>query len=463
MNSRFVRHLQFILLALDVLAINIVYFTTQFYFRREAMIEAYAEYSYFAFFLSIAWILVTLGVNVYHEKNILSFELFAKRSTRAFAYLTLLVCAFLFFSHFHIISRLFSLVVMLCIPLMLVANRFLYLVIFQFVRRKDFFVNKVVVIGYNNLSKKLVDYLEEDGVNKEVIGFCEEFDKIHELSRYPILSNVSGTLEVCKKYGATEIYSTIAPEENPRIYKLMRHADQNCIRFRIVPDIGALVKRQVYVDYINEIPVLSLRKEPLDELTNRIKKRAFDIIVSLSVTVFILSWLIPLIGLLIKLESRGPVFFSQQRSGKDNRPFWCLKFRSMRMNANANTMQATRNDARITRIGRFLRRTNLDEFPQFLNVLRGDMSIVGPRPHMLKHTTDYSKIIEQYMIRQFLKPGITGWAQVNGFRGETKTLEQMRKRVEYDLWYMENWSWWLDIRIMFLTIFNTIKGEENAF
>lgn len=133
------------------------------------------------------------------------------------------------------------------------------------------------------------------------------------------------------------------------------------------------------------------------------------------------------------------------------------------MNANANTMQATRNDARVTRIGRFLRRTSLDEFPQFLNVLRGDMSIVGPRPHMLKHTADYSKIIEQYMIRQFLKPGITGWAQVNGFRGETKTLEQMQKRVEYDLWYMENWSWWLDIRIMFLTIFNTIKGEENAF
>jgi Undecaprenyl-phosphate glucose phosphotransferase len=463
MNSRFVRHLQLILLALDVLAINIVFFTAQFCFRREGIIEANAEYSWFAFFLTIAWILVTLGDNVYHEKNIFSFEQFARRSTRAFAYFTLLVCAFLFFSHFHIISRLFSLVVMLCIPLMLVANRFLYLVIFQYVRKKEFFVNKVVVIGYNNLSKKLVDYLEEDGVNKEVIGFCEEFDKIHELSRYPILSNVSGTLDVCKKYGATEIYSTIAPEENPRIYKLMRHADQNCIRFRIVPDIGALVKRQVYVDYINEIPVLSLRKEPLDDLSNRIKKRTFDIIVSLLVTVFILSWLIPLIGLLIKLESRGPVFFRQQRSGKDNRPFWCLKFRSMRMNANANTMQATRNDARVTRIGRFLRRTSLDEFPQFLNVLRGDMSIVGPRPHMLKHTADYSKIIEQYMIRQFLKPGITGWAQVNGFRGETKTLEQMQKRVEYDLWYMENWSWWLDIRIMFLTIFNTIKGEENAF
>jgi putative colanic acid biosynthesis UDP-glucose lipid carrier transferase len=135
----------------------------------------------------------------------------------------------------------------------------------------------------------------------------------------------------------------------------------------------------------------------------------------------------------------------------------------MRVNDNANTMQATRNDARITKLGQFLRRSSLDEFPQFLNVLMGDMSIVGPRPHMLKHTADYSKIIDEYMIRQFLKPGITGWAQVNGFRGETKTLDQMKKRVEFDLWYMENWSLWLDVKIMFLTVFNTIKGEENAF
>jgi putative colanic acid biosysnthesis UDP-glucose lipid carrier transferase len=319
------------------------------------------------------------------------------------------------------------------------------------------------VLGYNNLSKRLVDYLEEDGVNKEVIGYCDEEENVNELSRYPILSNINNVLEVCKQHGATEIYSTIVPESNPGIYRLIKKADQNCIRFRIVPDVGALVKRQVFIDYLNEIPVLSLRKEPLDDLGNKIRKRVFDIIVSSLVTVFILSWLIPLIGLLIKLESKGPVFFRQQRSGKDNKSFWCLKFRSMTVNDNANSLQATRNDARITKLGKFLRRTSLDEFPQFLNVLRGDMSIVGPRPHMLKHTADYSKVIDEYMIRQFLKPGITGWAQVNGFRGETKTLDQMKKRVEYDLWYMENWSLWLDVKVMFLTVYNTVKGEENAF
>ncbi|THU40963.1 undecaprenyl-phosphate glucose phosphotransferase [Niastella caeni] len=463
MNNRFLRHLQLTLLAMDLMAINIVFFIARFFFQREMLIEAYVEYTYFGVYLNVAWLVVSLSGNVYHERNIFSFELFAGRSTRAFLYFLLMICGFLFFSHFFIISRLFIATIIVGIPLLLVCNRFLYLAVYHYFKKKDFFHNKVIVLGYNDLSRKLVDYLEEDGVNKEVVGYCEELENIHELSRYPILGNINGALDVCKRYGATEIYSTIVPEQNPGIYRLIKNADQNCIRFRIVPDIGALVKRQVYIDYLNEIPVLSLRREPLDDLGNKIKKRLFDIVVSALVLVFILSWLIPIIGLLIKLESKGPVFFRQQRSGQDNKSFWCWKFRSMTVNDNANVLQATRNDARITKLGQFLRRTSLDEFPQFINVLMGDMSIVGPRPHMLKHTADYSKIIDEYMIRQFLKPGITGWAQVNGFRGETKTLDQMKKRVEYDLWYMENWSMWLDLKIIFLTVFNTIKGEENAF
>jgi putative colanic acid biosynthesis UDP-glucose lipid carrier transferase len=211
------------------------------------------------------------------------------------------------------------------------------------------------------------------------------------------------------------------------------------------------------------MPVLTLRYEPLEDLTNRIKKRLFDIIISFFVTVFILSWLIPLISLLIWLDSKGPVFFIQMRSGKSNHEFKCLKFRSMKVNGLANLKQATKNDQRLTRIGKFLRRTNLDEFPQFLNVLKGNMSIVGPRPHMLKHTDEYSKATDQYMIRHFLKPGITGWAQVNGLRGEINSIQKLKSRVEHDVWYMENWSIWLDLKIIFLTVFNTIKGDKNAF
>lgn len=163
------------------------------------------------------------------------------------------------------------------------------------------------------------------------------------------------------------------------------------------------------------------------------------------------------------LESRGPVFFSQLRSGKNNKIFHCLKFRSMKVNKNSDLQQATKGDMRITRIGRFIRKTSLDEFPQFINVLKGEMSLVGPRPHMVKHTSDYSKIVDQYMIRHFLKPGITGWAQVNGYRGEITNPEQIKKRVSNDLWYLENWNVWLDIRIMFLTVYNVFRGESNAY
>jgi putative colanic acid biosynthesis UDP-glucose lipid carrier transferase len=223
------------------------------------------------------------------------------------------------------------------------------------------------------------------------------------------------------------------------------------------------ITREVHIEYYGELPILSLRKEPLDDVGNRIKKRALDFVVSLFVTVFILSWLVPLLGLLILIDSGRPVFFKQLRTGKDKKPFYCWKFRSMKPNKDADQKQATLNDDRVTFLGKFIRKTSLDEFPQFFNVLRGEMSLVGPRPHMIKHTTDYSKIVDEYMVRQFIKPGITGWAQVNGYRGEITNAEQIKMRVNKDLWYLENWTLWLDIRILFLTVYYILRGDKQAF
>jgi putative colanic acid biosynthesis UDP-glucose lipid carrier transferase len=176
-----------------------------------------------------------------------------------------------------------------------------------------------------------------------------------------------------------------------------------------------------------------------------------------------LSWLIPLMAILIKLDSKGPVFFIQLRSGKSNQPFRCYKFRSLRVNTEAHTQQVTRGDQRITKLGRFMRKSNIDELPQFINVFLGDMSIVGPRPHMLKHTEDFSHLYKQYMIRHFVKPGLTGWAQVHGFRGEIRDNKLLRKRIEHDIWYMESWSLWLDVKIILMTIYVTVLGDKNAF
>ncbi|MDB5062107.1 MAG: undecaprenyl-phosphate glucose phosphotransferase [Mucilaginibacter sp.] len=194
---------------------------------------------------------------------------------------------------------------------------------------------------------------------------------------------------------------------------------------------------------------------------NRALKRLFDIFFSLGVIIFILSWLLPLLVIMIKIESRGPGIFKQERSGRNNKPFWCYKFRSMRVNNISK--QATKGDIRTTRIGAFMRRTSLDELPQFFNVLLGEMSVVGPRPHMLKQTEEFSRVIYQYMDRHFLRPGITGWAQVNGYRGEIKDHNQLLKRFEYDMWYIENWTNTFDIKIILKTFINVIKGDKNAY
>lgn len=463
MNIRFLRSLQFTLAIIDFITINLIFFVAKFLFESQGFINSGGQYDFFGLFLSIAWLSIVLVENIYRDKYIHSFEQQVKDYLQTYIYFLLITIAYLFFFRMLLLSRAFISVILIVIFIALLINRFVFSSVNRFIRKRDGFINKVVIIGYNNLSKKLVNYLEKDETNKEIIGFCENEDNIEELSGYPILSSVADTMKVCKQYNISEIYSTIAPEHNKDIYALMRDADQQCIRFKIVPDLGFFINKKMHVDYVEGLPVMSLRHEPLEDINNIIKKRTFDVIVSLLVTIFILSWLVPIIGLLIWLESKGPIFFVQPRSGKNNKDFMCLKFRSMKVNETANIKQATRNDDRITNIGKFLRRTSLDEFPQFINVLKGDMSIVGPRPHMLKHTEEYSILIEEYMVRQFLKPGITGWAQVNGYRGETTNVRQMEKRVEYDLWYLENWSLILDIKIVLMTITNTIKGEENAF
>jgi putative colanic acid biosynthesis UDP-glucose lipid carrier transferase len=211
------------------------------------------------------------------------------------------------------------------------------------------------------------------------------------------------------------------------------------------------------------MPLVSLRSEPLQRPINRALKRSFDVVFSMLVLLSLMPILLPILLILIRLGSKGPIFFKQLRTGEDGRSFLCYKFRTMRVNDEADALQATKDDPRLTKIGGFLRRSNLDELPQFWNVLKGEMSVVGPRPHMLKHTEEYSQRVSKFLVRHLAKPGITGWAQVNGLRGETKELIQMEQRVEADIWYVENWSLTLDIRIVIKTIWNMLRGEEKAY
>lgn len=450
-------------LLLDVLVLNVVYLSCDFFFKDYIIGKSSLQYTYLWMYCNAAWLLVSSGTQVYNENAIFSFEKFSKNTLRAYGYFVAVVLLYLFFNKEAGISRLFFASVLVSFGGALFINRIIHLGVYHYIKKRDYIKRRVLFIGYNTKSLKLANYLEQQPINTEIMGFYEEANNITQLTAYPIFTNKEQLIDIAKAQEVNEIFSTISPEEDKFIYTLMNQADQACIRFRILPNLDKFVRCPVHVEYIEDLPVLAPRNEPLDDVGNRIKKRFFDLVIAVLAFVFVLWWLLPLLALLVKLESRGPVFFIQQRSGKDGKIFNCIKFRSMYVNKEANERQASKNDDRITRMGRLMRRTNLDELPQFFNVLMGDMSVVGPRPHMLRHTEDYSRLINQFMIRHFVKPGITGWAQVNGFRGETKTLQDMADRVKYDIWYLENWSSWLDLRIVFMTAFNMLRGEKNAF
>ncbi|RXK81859.1 undecaprenyl-phosphate glucose phosphotransferase [Filimonas effusa] len=339
---------------------------------------------------------------------------------------------------------------------------------------------KIAIIGFNDTARKLAEYFSGQKTSFEFSGFFDDDLIKHQAMAVPVTqggtgsspssalaANIKGSVKDIIDYAITnnikEIYSTLLPDHNQNVQDLVKQADQHFLRIKFVPDFTNMLRSNYHIDYMNHFPVISLRDEPLQEIHNQLIKRCFDIVFSTLVIVFILSWLYPLIALCIKLSSKGPVIFRQLRSGQDNKPFWCYKFRTMTVNSNADSQQALKGDVRVTRLGAFLRKTSLDELPQFLNVLLGDMSVIGPRPHMLMHTEQYSAIISKFMVRHFVKPGISGWAQINGLRGGTETNDLMEKRVEHDIWYMEHWSILLDMKIIFRTVFNIFKGEETAY
>jgi len=463
LNKQFDRYLQITLIVLDLIMLNLVFFLCQIIFAESIHYNTSNAYFRYLTFANSSWLLLSFFLRTYALSNILKFENFTKRTIQAYLVWIILVLFYLFFYRELSISRLFILSTTGGFGLALLLNRFIYLGIFRFFRNSDLLIKKVLILGYNETAKKLTNYFEQDGLNMQILGYIEDDNNISELSHYPVLANISETLRIAKEMEVEEIFSTITPEQNKSIYDLMYQSEKECIRFRIVPNLSIFITREVHIEYFGDLPVLSLRKEPLDDVGNRIKKRALDITASLLVTIFILSWMIPIIGLIILLESGRPIFFKQLRTGKNKKPFYCIKFRSMKSNKDADLKQATQHDNRITSFGRFLRKSSLDEFPQFINVLRGEMSLVGPRPHMIKHTTDYSKVVDEYMIRQFIKPGITGWAQINGYRGEITNSEQIKMRVNKDLWYLENWTLWLDLKILFLTIYYIFKGDTKAY
>lgn len=330
------------------------------------------------------------------------------------------------------------------------------------VRKRD--IVNVVIVGEGDNLKEIAEKMQISFMGYNLIGVFTD----KELNGFPVgvvkLGNVADTLTwLANHKNVGELYCGLSSDRAADILHIIDYCEGNLIRFYSVPNMRNYLKRNMVTETFDDVAVLAIRREPLSSLGKRFEKRLFDIIVSGLFLCTLYPVIYIFVGIAIKLSSKGPVYFKQKRNGLDGKVFECIKFRSMKVNTQCDTLQSTKDDPRKTRVGNFLRCTNIDELPQFINVFKGDMSLVGPRPHMLKHNEEYSRLIDRYMVRHFVKPGITGWAQVNGFRGETKELFEMAGRVQADIWYIEHWSFWLDIRIMFKTVANMLHGEEKAY
>ena len=434
---------------------------------KTAMVHDIGVESYFLLSVNIAlcWIVAGVLTSAYQIENLDNSKKILRHALLLSAvYMGLILVLFGIRTESQVhLPVIMGLGVMILVIMTLI--RVFMLRFYKVIRHRSSNRENVVIIGNTSRGRELSRYfLTTTSLPQNYVGFFDNFypTRVEDMPFY------LGPLDEVKKYcldnNVKEIYYAL-DQQRDYFADLMKFADENFIYLGIIPDVdgmdfGRRVDTVLYND--SRIPVISARKVPLRLIVNWNVKRVFDVVFSAIVLFGLSLTLFPAIALAIKFTSPGPVFFKQLRPGRNNKLFWCYKFRTMRVN-NEDQKQATKNDNRITRIGAFLRKTSLDELPQFYNVLIGDMSVVGPRPNLVIHLEEYPKDIKEYSLRHWVTPGITGYAQVSGFRGETKEIYQMQKRVDYDLQYIENWRLSLDLQIIGRTVWNIFKGEENAY
>ena len=318
----------------------------------------------------------------------------------------------------------------------------------------------VIIIGGNQSIESLTNLFNlRNDLGYRFKGYFSNTDTKKE--RY--LGEIEKSFNYITKNHVDEVFCSISELSRKDIKKIIDFGEKNNISVKLIPNSKGLFSKGMVLEYYDYIPILSLKKLPFDNPLIKYSKRFFDIVFSSIIFIFILSWISVLLFILIKLESKGPLIFKQLRDGLNGKQFECYKFRSMGINKEAHKIQATKEDTRVTLIGKFIRKTSIDELPQFINVLKGDMSVVGPRPHMTSQSKKYARMVDKYFVRNLVKPGVTGLSQVRGFRGEIEEVSDMENRVRLDIFYIKNWSFVLDLKIILQTLSNAVKGEEKAY
>jgi len=446
----------------DVFFINIA-FVVMYYFKFDS-VDFSDKYRFLIIIYNAIWILVCLMLKLYQIKQLKRLDRILFNLFKAFVFNAMIMSAVLFSLKASEFSREHLYATYLMLLILIIFWRFIAVQSIKLYRKSGYNYSKIVIVGGGEVAKQLHNYFNSDDVlGVKLMGVFSDTERTFNVKDGVTIGTINNLETFVLDNSIDEIFYTLPLTYTKKIKSLVDFCDKQMIRFKIVPDFRGFIFKRVNIDFFDDVPIITLREEPLTDFINRFLKRMFDLFFSAFVIIFFLSWMFPILAVIIKITSKGPILFKQLRSGVNNEEFECYKFRSMTLSSDSDSKQATLGDARITKIGAFLRKTSLDEFPQFINVFLGDMSIVGPRPHMLLHTKEYSELINKYMVRQLVKPGITGVAQIRGYRGETKQLEDMEGRVRFDVWYIENWSLSLDINIIFQTVWNILKGDEKAY
>ena len=339
--------------------------------------------------------------------------------------------------------------------------KFLWLLFLKKYRAVGNNFRTTVVVGLDDSSKNIIKlFKSKSNLGYKYLGFFSRKDSENN----ECLGDLNDFFNYVTENSVDEIYCSLPSLKKNQIKEINKFAIEKNIVLKLIPNSSELYSKNQSIEYYDDaLMVLNVNKLPFEFSENFYIKRIFDIFFSLFVCVFVLSWLWPILWFFVKFESKGPLLFKQGREGIKGKEFTCYKFRSMTLNKDADKVHATKNDARVTKVGAFLRKTSMDELPQFINVLFGDMSVVGPRPHLESLSLEYQKDVDDYLKRHIVKPGITGLAQVSGYRGEIKKAADIKNRVRLDIFYIENWSFFLDIKIIIKTVLNVFKGEEKAY
>ncbi len=458
MTYRYSKYLKEINLAGDIFFLNIAYFLTYILIIGDPDTLLGNIYFELQLFFNISWIVSAYIIKIHETDRSASIERVIRKLLNALALYLILIFAFLGIKD-GVFFKLFVFYAYCATSIGLAIFNIGFVVFLKYYRKVGYNYRRVIIAGYGKIATDLRKYFNQNpDMGYRFFGYFDD-----KASNSLIRGRVEDIPCLAKELEIDEIFCILPYLDYRKVSELTTFAEDHFIKIHAVPDYRGVPFKNIQIQLYDMIPVLDFPPQPLDDQINRVIKRSFDIVFSSLFLLLIGSWLIPLVAVLIKRDSKGPVFFKQLRSGINNEPFLCYKFRTMTVNTESDQLQATKSDSRITRIGRFLRKSNIDEVPQFINVLRGEMSVVGPRPHMLKHTEEFHKQVDRFMVRHYVKPGITGLAQSKGFRGETNTFFKLKNRVKLDRFYVENWSILFDMKIIVATVLVMFKGDQNAY